>query len=184
MNRLRTSLVVLAVGGATVTTGVVATSALATPAPVAAVEAAMPGLPTTAVVSSTASSAASSADAAETPGRAARGWWRDLTDAQQTCLRKEVGTRPLGPLSDAERQALRAKVTTAADACDVKLPLARARAFWDGLTDEQRQCLREADLQRPWGPLTKAERQAVRADLAAAAKECGVTPPETSAGRP
>lgn len=168
MTRLRTSLVVLAVGGATVTTGVVATTAFATPAPVAAVESAMPAAP---------------AAATAAPARAARGWWKGLTDAQQACLEKEVGTRPVGPLSDAEREALRARVTKAADACDVELPFARARAFWDGLTDEQRQCLEEADLQRPWGPLTKAERQAVRADLAAAAKECGVTPPERAPAR-
>lgn len=164
MPRLRTSLAVLALGGATMTTGVVATSAFATPAPVLAVQSAMP--------------AAAVPDAsAEAPARAARGWWRNLTDAQQACLEKEVGSRPVGPLSDAERKALREKVTKAADACDVELPFARARAFWGSLTEAQQQCLQEADVQRPWGPLTKAERQKVRADLAAAAKECGATLP-------
>lgn len=167
MTRLRTSLAVLALGGATVTAGVVATNAVAAPAPVAAVEAAMPAEP--------------AASSSGTPARAAKGWWKGLTDTQQACLKKEVGTRPVGPLTDAERTALRAKVAKAADACDVELPFARARAFWDGLTDTQRACLREADVQRPWGPLTKEQRQEVRADLAAAAKGCGVTVPTPKA---
>lgn len=175
MPRLRTSLTVLALGGATLATGLVATSAGAAPAPVAAVEAAMPAVP--------AADGASTGSASATPARAARGWWKDLTDTQQACLKKEVGTRPLGPLSDAERQALRARLAKAADACDVELPFARARAFWDGLTPEQQTCLRDADVQRPWGPLTDVERRTVRADLAAAAKECGVTLPARSPAR-
>lgn len=175
MTALRTCLAVLALGGATATTGVVATSAFATPAPVAAVEAALAAEP--AGTSSETSGGATEDATSDAPARAARGWWRGLTDSQQACLRTEVGTRPVGPLSDAERTALRETVRKAADACDVELPFARARAFWDGLTEAQRQCLRDADVQRPWGPLSKAERQAVRADVAAAAKECGVTLP-------
>ncbi|WP_392543577.1 hypothetical protein [Oryzobacter telluris] len=174
MPLLRTSLTVLALGGATLTTALVATSATsagAAPAPVAAVEAALPAVPV------------ADATSAAAPARAARGWWKDLTDTQQACLKKEVGSRPVGPLSVAERTALREKLTKAADACDVELPFARARAFWDSLTDEQRTCLREADVQRPWGPLTDAERKAVRADLAAAAKECGVSLPARSSAR-
>ena len=30
---------------------------------------------------------------------------------------------------------------------------------------------------RPWGPLTKEQRQQVRADLRAAAQKCGITVP-------
>ncbi len=171
MTRLRTTLTVLAVGGATLTTGVVASNAVATPAPVTAVEAAMPA-------------ASTADDTSAAPARAAKGWWKGLTDTQRACLKDEVGTRPVGPLSDTERAALRARVTEAADACDVELPFARARAFWDGLTDAQRQCLRDADVQRPWGPLDRAERQEVRSALATAAKECGVTVPARPSPRP
>ena len=173
MNRLRTSLVVLALGGATVTAGVVATTAFATPAPVLAVEQTAPvGLTT-----------AADDDPTANPQRAARGWWRNLTDAQQACLEKEVGNRPVGPLTDAEREALRAKVTAAAATCDVELPFARALAFWNGLTDEQQQCLEAANVERPWGPLTKQERQKVRQDLTAAARTCGVTLPTKASQR-
>ena len=171
MTRLRTTLTVLAVGGATRTTGVVAVNAVAIPARISAVEAAKP--------------AASTADATSAaPARAAKGWWKGLTDTQQACLKDEVGTRPVGPPSDTERAVLRARVTKAADACDVTLPFVRARALWDGLTDAQRQCLRDADVQRPWGPLDRADRQEVRAALAIAAKACGVTEPARPSPRP
>ena len=51
----------------------------------------------------------------------------------------------------------------------------------DGLTDTQRTCLEDAAVTRPWGPLTKEQRQQVRADLRAAAEKCGVTVPTKAA---
>ena len=90
---------------------------------------------------------------------AARGWWNKLTDAQRGCLRDAAITRPVGPLDDTEKAALRAKVEAAAQKCDVTLPFAKARAFWDGLTDEQRSCLQDAAVTRPWDPLTREQRQ-------------------------
>lgn len=170
MTRLRTTLLALGAGAAVVATGaVVATSATATPAPVAAVE----------QLGVDAAPVSSAADAATdvTPRAGARGWWSRLTDEQRTCLKEAAITRPVGPLDDAERAALRAEVEAAAEKCAVTLPFAKARAFWNDLTDEQRQCLEDAAVTRPWGPLTKEQRRQVRADLRAAAQQCGVTLP-------
>ncbi len=90
-------------------------------------------------------------------------------------------SRPVGPLDDAERAALRARVEAAAQKCQVTLPFAKARAFWDGLTAQQRSCLRDAAVTRPWGLLTKEQRQSLRADLEAAAQKCGLTLPARAA---
>ncbi len=169
MPALRTALVTVAAGGAVVATGVVATTATAAPAPVAAV----------AAVQADPADASSDSTAGDRPGRpGARQWWKGLTDAQQQCLKDADLTRPVGPLDDAERAALREQVTEAADACGVELPFATARAFWGNLTDEQQQCLKDADVTRPWGPMTREERQQVRADLRDAAEACGVELPE------
>ena len=183
MSRLRTTLVALGVGTALVATGaVVASNALATPAPVAAVAAAEFGPdPMGARVGTAADTDRRRRHRRCHPRAAARGWWNKLTDAQRTCLKDAAITRPVGPLDDAERAALRAKVEAAATKCDVTLPFAKARAFWDGLTDEQRSCLQDAAVTRPWGPLTKEQRQQVRADLRAAAQKCGVTLPAKAA---
>ncbi|WP_299444715.1 hypothetical protein [uncultured Phycicoccus sp.] len=169
MPALRTALVTVAAGGAAVATGVVATTATAAPAPVTAV----------AAVQADSDDPSSSSDAADHPGRhGARHWWRGLTDAQQECMKDADITRPIGPLDDDERAALRAQVTDAADACGVELPFATARAFWSNLSDEQQQCLKDADVRRPLGPMTREERQQVRADLRDAAEACGVELPE------
>ena len=45
-----------------------------------------------------------------------------LADAQRTCLKDADVTRPLGPLTAAERKAVREKVTAAATSCHVTLP--------------------------------------------------------------
>ena len=164
MSRLRTSLVVLA-AGAVVTAGVVlATSATATPTPVAAVE-------------HLAASVDGGGEVTDgMPARArARGWWTHLTDDQRSCLKGARITRPVGPLDDADRATLRAQVEAAAARCGVEPPFAKARAFWNSLSDEQRACLEDAAVTRPWGPLTREERQAVRSELRSAAKACGVT---------
>ena len=184
MSRLRTTLVALGVGTALVATGaVVASNALATPAPVAAVAAVgqFGPDPMGARVGTAADTIGDATTDGATPRVAARGWWNKLTDAQRTCLRDAAITRPVGPLGDAERAALRGKVEAAATKCDVTLPFAKARAFWDGLTDEQRSCLQDAAVTRPWGPLTKEQRQQVRGDLRAAAQKCGVTLPTKAA---
>jgi len=176
MTRLRTTLITVGAGAALLATGaVVATSATATPAPVAAVE--QLGIDATPV--STAADTTADGAAVRT---AARGWWKKLTDEQRTCLQGAAINRPVGPLDDAERTALRAKVEAAAKKCEVTLPFAKARAFWNGLTDEQRQCLEDAAVTRPWGPLTKEQRQQVRSELRTAAQTCDVTVPTKAAG--
>ena len=159
---LRTSLITLAAGGAVVLTGLAATSAIAAPTPVAAVTA-------------VSSDAPDGTDGVARQG--ARRWWKDLTDTQRQCLSDAKITRPVGRLDDAERATLRGQVTEATTACGVELPFPRARAFWDGLTDTQQQCLEDADVTRPWGPLTAEQRRQVRTDLRAAAETCGVTLP-------
>ena len=181
MTRLRTTLVAVGIGTALIATGaVVATSALATPSPVAAVAELTPD-PIAAGVGTTADTVAGASSDTAAPRAAARGWWNKLTAEQRSCLQAAKIARPVGPLDDAERAALRAKVEAAAATCDVTLPFAKARAFWDGLSDEQRTCLEEAAVTRPWGPLTKEQRQQVRADLRAAAQKCGVTVPTKTA---
>lgn len=184
MSRLRTTLVVLGAGTALVATGaLVASSARATPAPVAAVaELAAERMGATAATAATTANTVADATAdAATPRAAARGWWNRLSDEQRRCLEEAAITRPVGPLDDAERAALRAKVESAAQKCQVTLPFAKARAFWDDLTDEQRTCLKDAAVTRPWGPMTKEQRQQVRADLRAAAGKCDVTLPGKAA---
>ncbi len=171
MPALRTSLVALAVGGATLTTGLVATSASAAPARVAAVAAAD---------GSTAPADGSTAPAdGSHPLRAGiRQWWQDLTDEQRQCLEDADLRRPVGPLDDAERATVREQVRSAADGCGVELPFPRAREVRNHLTDEQRACLQGAGLTRPVGPLTGDERRSLREDVRAAADECGVTLPD------
>lgn len=165
MPALRTSLVALAVGGATLTTGLVATSASAAPAPVAAVAAAADG-------------STAPADGSHPLRAGIRQWWQDLTDEQRQCLEDADLRRPVGPLDDAERATVREQVRSAADGCGVELPFPRARAFVDGLTDEQRQCLQDAGLTRPVGPLTADERRGLREEVRAAADGCGITLPD------
>ncbi len=134
MTRLRTSLITVGAGTALLATGaVVASSATATPAPVAAVE--QLGVDATPV--------STAADAAP-GGVAARGWWKKLTDEQRTCLQDQRITRPVGPLDDTEKAALRAKVEAAAEKCQVTLPFQKARTFWNDLSDAQRSCLKDA----------------------------------------
>jgi hypothetical protein len=181
MSRLRTTLVAVGVGTALIATGaLVASNAMATPAPVAAVAQLGPD-PMGASVGTAADTTGDATTDGATPRAAARGWWNRLTDAQRSCLKDAAITRPVGPLADAEKAALRAKVEAAAQKCDVSLPFAKARAFWDGLTEQQRSCLQDAAVTRPWGPLTKEQRQQVRADLRAAAQTCGVTLPTKAA---
>ena len=164
MSRLRTSLVALAVGGIAVSTGaVVASNASAAPPPVEAVNS----------LAGTQADATTDGAARPTP----RGWWKGLTDEQRSCLQDAKSTRPVGRLDDAERQALRSTVEAAAATCGVELPFAKKRAFWNGLADDQQTCLKDAAVNRPWGPKSAEQRQAVRTEVRAAAATCGITLP-------
>lgn len=165
MPALRTTVLAAGLGIATLGAGaLVATSASAAPTPVVAVQ------------RLAADGSATAGDtASDGPDRtSALGWWKGLTDTQRSCLQEQDITRPVGRLDDAERTALRTKVEAAATTCDVALPFPKARALWDGLTTEQQDCIKDAGVNRPWGPLSKEQRQAVRADLTAAAQKCGV----------
>ena len=173
MPALRTSLVALTLGGAVVTTGVVATSATAAPASATA----------PASTGSGTAGAADDGDGGTHPVRSGlRRWLGSLTDEQRQCLRDAGLTRPVGPLDDEQRAALREQARAAAEGCGVELPFPRARAFWAGVSEEQKQCLRDSGLTRPVGPLTAEERQALREQVRAAAEACGITLPERAPG--
>ncbi|MGL5929315.1 MAG: hypothetical protein ACRCY8_10285 [Dermatophilaceae bacterium] len=122
MSRLSTAVVLAATVGAIATTGIVATGEFATAATPAAVEAALPAESTT----PDAARAGARSDAAA--GRhQVRAWWKGLTEEQRQCLRDADLTRPVGRMSDAEREQLRADAEAAAQECGVDLPT-RARA--------------------------------------------------------
>ena len=108
-------------------------------------------------------------------------WWAGLSSDQQQCLAKAGLTRPAFPLTDAEKAAVQAAVRDAAQGCGITLPTgeraAALKTWWEGLTDDQRTCLKDADVTRPLGPLTAAERKAVREKVTAAATSCHVTLP-------
>lgn len=181
MTRLRTALVAVGLGVAVIATGAaVANSAMATPAAVSAVGQ-LGADPANVAAGTTTGTIGQGATDARYPRTAARRWWNTLTEEQRTCLTDAKINRPVGPLDDAERAALRAKVEAAAGTCQVTLPFSKARALWNDLTDEQRTCLKDAAVTRPWGPLTKEQRQQVRTDLRTAAHTCGVTWPTKSA---
>ncbi|GGL38624.1 hypothetical protein H9L10_12830 [Phycicoccus endophyticus] len=168
MPRLRTVLVTTTAGAAAAVAGVaVATTSSAAPAAVAAVDAL--------TADTTTGHGMRGFGAAHHGGH---GWWGDLSDEQRQCLEDAEITRPMGPLDADEREALLDQVTDAADACGVELPFATARAAWSALTDEQRQCLEDAEITRPMGPLDADEREALRDQVRAAAQECGVQLPE------
>ena len=85
-------------------------------------------------------------------------------------------------LVDAREEVDRIDELAAGERCGITVPTgerrAKVRAWWDGLSPDQQSCLKEADLTRPIGPLSKAERQKLRTDVAAAAKICTVTLPK------
>ena len=120
-------------------------------------------------------------DAGPRGGRHGLRWWAGLTDEQQACLRDAGPTRSAWPLAADERDALREQMQQSATACGVELPDPADRPvlrFWQGLTDEQQQCLADADVTRPVGPLDRDEREQRRADVRDAMEACGVEPPE------
>ncbi len=108
-------------------------------------------------------------------------WFAGLNDSQRACMNKAKVERPLFPMTDAEKAALQVQVRAAAIECGIPLPDGKrrqqVRAFWDGLTQTQRDCLKGADLTRPLGPLSQAERTDLKARIKAAADTCGVTLP-------
>ena len=79
-------------------------------------------------------------------------WWAGLSSDQQQCLAKAGLTRPAFPLTDAEKAAVQAAVRDAAQGCGITLPTgerAQPQDVVGGLTDDQRTCLKDADVTRP-----------------------------------
>lgn len=119
-----------------------------------------------------------------TPTPPALGWrWFDRLDAtQRACMDKATISRPIGPLSDAEKNTVQAQLRAAADACGIKVPTgerrAKVQAWWNGLSPTQQACLKKANLTRPVGPLSADERRTLRQQVVAAAKTCNVTLPK------
>lgn len=102
-----------------------------------------------------------------------------LTDVQRACLADANLQRPDGKLTEAQRSTLQAQIRAALTKCDVNLPgrLADRAGFgfgWAALTSDQQHCLADAELTRPVGRLTEAERGAVRQAELDAAATCGI----------
>lgn len=102
-----------------------------------------------------------------------------LTDVQRHCLADQGLQRPEGRLDEDQRDALRADIDAALTACSITLPprlLDRERLGFGyaALSAEQQQCLADLHLSRPVGRLTPEQRALLRANLAAAVKECGI----------
>ena len=78
-----------------------------------------------------------------------------------------------------------AAVASAATASTAATKAVRARIIWfyTAITDVQRRCLADADLQRPAGKLTDAQRKALQAQIRAALTKCDVTLPGRFADR-
>ena len=88
-----------------------------------------------------------------------------LTPEQRACLKEQGITRPIRPLTAEKLQALKA----AADACGIDLaprhhPHLRhkVRAFIKDLSPEQRSCLKENGVKRPFRPVTVEKLQTLR----------------------
>jgi hypothetical protein len=178
MSLIRTTLTAALDGGATLAGGAAALAAGGDPAP-ASTSATTAGPTATTAGPTTADTGTDTA--ADTPPRLGWRWFSRLTAEQKACLDKADLRRPVGPLTDAEREALQAGLRATAQSCDIPVPTgerrAKVRAFWESLSEEQRTCLKEANLTRPLGPLDPKERQQLRTDLAAAAKSCNVALP-------
>jgi len=104
---------------------------------------------------------------------------RVTTDAQRACLAQQGLTAPAGQLTPAQRQEVVKAGKAAADKCGVTLP-ARVKApgrFLVGfarLTPDQQACIAKAEITRPLGRLTEAEKTKLKADVQAAEASCGI----------
>jgi|GEM_PF-3483588 len=112
-------------------------------------------------------------------------WFARLDATQRACMDKASVSRPLGPLSDAEKATVQTQLRAAAEACGIKVPTgerrAKVQAWWNGLSPTQQACLKKANLTRPVGPLNADERKALRQQIVAAARTCDVTLPKLGA---
>lgn len=139
--------------------------------------------PQTADAATTTAAIAESAPAATAkPPALGWRWFSRLTADQKACLDKASVNRPIGPLTEAERATVQADLRAAAEGCGIKVPSGERRAkvetWWKSLSADQQACLKKANLSRPLGPLSAAERKQLRTDVAAAARACSVTLPK------
>lgn len=123
--------------------------------------------------------------ASATPPALGWRWYSRLDQTQRDCLARASISRPLGPLTDAEKATVQEQLRAAATSCGIPVPSGERRAnlqaWWNGLSSTQQSCLKAANLTRPVGPLDKAARQTLRQQVSAAAKGCGVTLPKRQA---
>lgn len=110
-----------------------------------------------------------------------RAWYAGLTDTQRQCLKDHGVSAPTTPMTPAERKAFLDQVSGGLKACDIQGPFAQRRAdlkaFWQGLTDDQRTCLKERVDLKPRALLSREERATQRSAIKAAAQGCNVTLP-------
>ena len=103
-----------------------------------------------------------------------------LTDVQRECLAAQGLQRPLGQLTEEQRDALRSDVARALATCQITLPerlLNRERLGFGfaSLSTDQQQCLAEVHLTRPVGRLTPDQRALLRSEMVTAVEGCGIT---------
>jgi len=101
------------------------------------------------------------------------------TDAQRVCLAEQGLTAPVGKLTPEQRQTVLKAARQAAETCGVRLPSkakmpARFLVGFARLTPDQQTCIAKAQISRPIGRLTVAERTKLKADVDAAAASCGI----------
>ena len=68
-------------------------------------------------------------------------------------------------------------LTTATDS-STPAKAGKLKGWWNGLSDTQQTCLKDAKLTRPVGPLTLEQRRQLRSEVEAAAKTCNVQLPK------
>lgn len=113
-------------------------------------------------------------------------WFSRLDPAQRACLGKANLSRPVGPLTPAQKATIQEQLRTAATGCGIPIPSGERRAaltaWWNALTPTQQSCLKKADLTRPIGILTADQRRTLKEEVVAAAKSCGVALPKAGDG--
>ncbi len=119
--------------------------------------------------------ATTSADANRGAGVA---WfYRALTDVQRQCLADAGLQRPEGRLTGTQVLQLQQQVQAALASCDIEVPdraadRDRLGFRWAALDSDQQHCLANAELTRPLGRLTDAQRAAVRQSVVDTVKGC------------
>jgi hypothetical protein len=88
-----------------------------------------------------------------------------------------VATAAGAPTADTTADTTMVALTAATDS-STPARAGKLRGWWNGLSDTQQTCLKNAKLTRPVGPLTLEQRRQLRSEVEAAAKTCNVDLPK------